>query len=61
MTPDNTSSASDKLLKAAQVLFYNYGVTATGIDALVKQAGVEGNNHYVLQAAEMARMLTEAL
>ncbi|GAA0480273.1 MULTISPECIES: TetR/AcrR family transcriptional regulator [Tatumella] len=46
MTPDNISSASDKLLKAAQVLFYNYGITATGIDALVKRAGVAKKSLY---------------
>lgn len=37
---DQKSTAYDKLLMAARVLFYNYGIAATGIDAVVKRAGV---------------------
>lgn len=33
-------SARDRLLGAARVLFYNDGIAATGIDAIVKRAGV---------------------
>lgn len=33
-------SARDRLLGAARVLFYNDGIAATGIDAIVKKAGV---------------------
>tara|TARA_Y100001947_G_scaffold133347_1_gene120078 strand:- start:188 stop:769 length:582 start_codon:yes stop_codon:yes gene_type:complete len=33
-------SARDKLLKAAGELFYDHGITATGVDAVVTRAGV---------------------
>lgn len=44
--PHNKISAHDKLLNAARVLFYNYGITATGIDAIVKRAGVAKKSLY---------------
>jgi len=39
-------TAYDKLLSAARVLFYNYGIAATGIDAVVKRAGVAKKSLY---------------
>ncbi len=40
-TQEYTSgSARDRLLDAAAKLFYNDGIAATGIDAIVKKAGV---------------------
>ncbi|WP_294912254.1 TetR/AcrR family transcriptional regulator [Tatumella sp. UBA2305] len=43
---DPKSTAYDKLLSAARVLFYNYGIAATGIDAVVKRAGVAKKSLY---------------
>lgn len=47
---DNTrhhrESAHDRLLKAASVLFYNDGIGATGIDAIVQRAGVAKKSLY---------------
>lgn len=39
-------SARDRLLDAASTLFYRDGITATGIDAIVKQAGVAKKSLY---------------
>lgn len=39
-------SARDKLLNAAAVLFYNYGIGGTGIDAIVRRAGVAKKSLY---------------
>jgi len=39
-------SARDRLLGAAGVLFYNDGIAATGIDAIVKRAGVAKKSLY---------------
>lgn len=39
-------SARDRLLGAARVLFYNDGIAATGIDAIVKRAGVAKKSLY---------------
>ena len=39
-------SARDRLLGAARVLFYNDGIAATGIDAIVKKAGVAKKSLY---------------
>lgn len=39
-------SARDRLLGAASVLFYNDGIAATGIDAIVKRAGVAKKSLY---------------
>lgn len=39
-------SAHDRLLEAASSLFYDHGVTATGIDAIVKRAGVAKKSLY---------------
>ncbi|CRH40683.1 hypothetical protein BN1184_CF_00780 [Pantoea ananatis] len=36
----SAETAYDKLLSAARVLFYNHGINGTGIDAIVKRAGV---------------------
>ncbi|WP_218958948.1 TetR family transcriptional regulator [Salinimonas marina] len=33
-------SARARLLAAAAILFYKNGITATGIDSIIKQAGV---------------------
>lgn len=41
-----TGSARDKLLNAARELFYNYGINGTGIDAIVKRAGVAKKSLY---------------
>lgn len=39
-------SARDRLLTAAHVLFYNDGIRATGIDAIVRRAGVAKKSLY---------------
>lgn len=39
-------SAKDRLLNAAQILFYNDGIGATGIDAIVQRAGVAKKSLY---------------
>lgn len=39
-------SAHDRLLQAASVLFYNNGIGATGIDAIVERAGVAKKSLY---------------
>ncbi|WP_380180131.1 TetR/AcrR family transcriptional regulator [Kalamiella sp. sgz302252] len=39
-------SAYDKLLNAARVLFYSHGINGTGIDAIVKRAGVAKKSLY---------------
>ncbi|HEX7386992.1 MAG TPA: TetR/AcrR family transcriptional regulator [Castellaniella sp.] len=39
-------SAHDRLLNAAAILFYNDGIAATGIDAIVKKAGVAKKSLY---------------
>lgn len=44
--PAANISARDKLLQAAQVLFYNDGIGATGIDAIVVRAGVAKKSLY---------------
>ena len=41
-----SESARDRLLSAARVLFYNDGIAATGIDAIVKRAGVAKKSLY---------------
>lgn len=38
--------AHDRLLEAAAILFYNDGIAATGIDAIVKKAGVAKKSLY---------------
>src|SRR5476649_2500163 len=43
---DPHASAHDRLLNAARVLFYNDGINATGIDAIVKRAGVAKKSLY---------------
>lgn len=46
-TQEYTSgSARDRLLDAAAKLFYNDGIAATGIDAIVKKAGVAKKSLY---------------
>ncbi|QOI55479.1 TetR/AcrR family transcriptional regulator [Rouxiella badensis] len=44
--PDAGESARDRLLNAARVLFYNDGIAGTGIDAVVKRAGVARKSLY---------------
>lgn len=39
-------SARERLLNAAQILFYNDGISATGIDAIVERAGVAKKSLY---------------
>lgn len=41
-----SETAYDKLLSAARVLFYNHGINGTGIDAIVKRAGVARKSLY---------------
>lgn len=41
-----SETAYEKLLNAARVLFYNYGINGTGIDAIVKRAGVAKKSLY---------------
>lgn len=47
-TPPNQApkSAHDRLLDAAATLFYNDGIIATGIDTIVKRAGVAKKSLY---------------
>ncbi|MDU6537994.1 helix-turn-helix domain-containing protein [Mixta calida] len=40
------STAQEKLLNAARVLFYEHGINATGIDAIIKRAGVAKKSLY---------------
>lgn len=40
------SSARERLLRAAAVLFYNDGIAATGIDAIIHRAGVAKQSLY---------------
>ena len=42
----HTKSARDKLLNAAHILFYSEGIHETGIDAIVKRAGVAKKSLY---------------
>jgi AcrR family transcriptional regulator len=44
--PVGSESAYEKLLNAARVLFYNHGVNGTGIDAIIKRAGVAKKSLY---------------
>lgn len=39
-------SAHDRLMQAAMVLFYNHGISGTGIDAIVERAGVAKKSLY---------------
>lgn len=39
-------SARDRLMQAAMVLFYNNGISATGIDTIVERAGVAKKSLY---------------
>lgn len=41
-----SETAYGKLLNAARVLFYNHGISGTGIDAIVKRAGVAKKSLY---------------
>ncbi|MFZ4835101.1 TetR/AcrR family transcriptional regulator [Rouxiella sp. Mn2063] len=43
---ETTESARERLLEAARVLFYNDGIAAAGIDAIVKKAGVAKKSLY---------------
>ncbi|WP_411957606.1 TetR/AcrR family transcriptional regulator [Paracoccus homiensis] len=47
-TTDDTPrpSAHDRLMQAAMVLFYNHGITGTGIDSIVQRAGVAKKSLY---------------
>lgn len=40
MKAQKTVSARERLLEAAGILFYNYGINATGIDMITAKAGV---------------------
>lgn len=44
--PNSHESARERLLGAAQILFYNDGIAGTGIDAVVKHAGVAKKSLY---------------
>ena len=44
--PPPSQSARDRLLGAAAILFYNDGIGATGIDAIVRRAGVAKKSLY---------------
>ena len=45
ITPSK-ETAHERLLNAAAVLFYNDGIAATGIDAIVRKAGVAKKSLY---------------
>ncbi|WP_343316022.1 TetR/AcrR family transcriptional regulator [Brucella sp. BE17] len=42
----SSTSAREKLLNAAAILFYNHGIGGTGIDAIVERAGVAKKSLY---------------
>lgn len=42
----DSETAYGKLLNAARILFYNHGIGGTGIDAIVKRAGVAKKSLY---------------
>lgn len=42
----DSETAYEKLLNAARILFYNHGIGGTGIDAIVKRAGVAKKSLY---------------
>lgn len=46
LRPAGSETAYDKLLNAARILFYNHGIAGTGIDAIVKRAGVAKKSLY---------------
>ena len=49
MTPPQAptrTSAHDRLLDAARILFYNHGIGGTGLDAIVQRAGVAKKSLY---------------
>lgn len=46
MTIDQTLPAKERLLQAAAVLFYEYGIMATGVDSIIKTAGVAKQSMY---------------
>lgn len=55
-------SAYQRLLDAASRLFYRYGITATGIDTIVKEAGVAKKslyNNFASKQALISAYLTE--
>jgi AcrR family transcriptional regulator len=66
MKPDSQEentriSAHDRLLNAAAILFYNDGIAATGIDAIVKKAGVAKKslyNNFASKSALVAEYLS---
>lgn len=45
-SPNNTQSARERILYAAQKLFYNDGIRATGVDRLIAEAGVTKTTFY---------------
>ena len=45
-TPAKKISAHDRILLTAHNLFYKYGIRATGIDLLIKEAGVTKTTFY---------------
>ncbi len=45
-TKTQKGSAHDRLMQAAMVLFYNHGISGTGIDAIVERAGVAKKSLY---------------
>ncbi len=44
--PEPPKTARERLLKAAAILFYDNGIVATGIDAIVERAGVAKKSLY---------------
>lgn len=46
--PGGSGSACEKLLSAARIFFYNHSLKGTGIDGIVKRAGVANKNLYGL-------------
>ncbi|WP_192037103.1 TetR/AcrR family transcriptional regulator [Halomonas sp. YLGW01] len=57
-TSNAPTSAQQRLIDAAAELFYNDGITATGIDAIVKQAGVAKKSLYNNFASKAALVAT---
>lgn len=55
-------SAYDKLINAARILFYEHGINNTGIDAIVKRAGVAKKSLYnnFSSKDELAQVYLEA-
>ncbi|QFT85538.1 HTH-type transcriptional repressor KstR2 [Halomonas sp. THAF12] len=58
LSPNAPASAQQRLIEAAAELFYHDGITATGIDTIVKHAGVAKKSLYNNFASKAALVAT---